>query len=74
MTLSSAPEPVREQVRAMLEGWAAALARSLQHAGVAHARTEAEDRIAAVQGALILARAGGGRGAFARAVERLAAA
>lgn len=71
LATSDAPDEVRGAVRAAFESWRVALGATLSEAGCADPLAEAEDRIAAVQGALILARAGGGCGAFARAVERL---
>lgn len=68
---SDAPEPVREAVAASFVDWRDDLARALGEAGAADPRAEAEDRIAAVQGALVLARGTGDTGAFARAVVRM---
>ena len=70
--LSDAPAVVRKDVRAAFASWREALAEVLGLAGATDPPAEAEDRIAAVQGALILARAGEGNGAFDRAVNRLA--
>ena len=73
MVLSDAPAPVRDAVAAMFDGWTGALAAGLAEAGAVDPQAEAQDRVAAVQGALVLARAGGDTAAFARAVQRLAA-
>jgi AcrR family transcriptional regulator len=69
---SEAPEPVREEVAAALARWRGALAAALAEAGGGGAPgDEAEDRIAAVQGALVLARGTGSTAAFRRAVSRM---
>ena len=73
LALSDAPEQVRAAVRAMFARWAGDLAAVLTEGGVVDACQEAEDRIAAIQGALILVRAGAERNVFARATARLAA-
>lgn len=73
LTLSDAPEAVRARIAAAFARWRDALAAVLGEAGAAEADALAQDRIAALQGALILARAGQGRDAFARAVARLGA-
>lgn len=70
-SLSDAPPEVVAQVSAGFGGWIEALGKVLQDAGVAQHRDMAEDLIAAVQGALILARAERGRSAFHRAVVRM---
>jgi TetR/AcrR family transcriptional regulator, lmrAB and yxaGH operons repressor len=72
MALSDAPPMVHDRVRATFRTWRAALASALDAAGVANAHEVAEDRIAAIEGALILARASGDTGCFARALARLA--
>lgn len=72
-TLSDAPEPVRQSVRAAFAAWRTDLTAVLEEAGAAAPGAEAEDRIAALQGALILARAGEDKAAFVRAVAQLAA-
>lgn len=72
MALSDAPEPVRATVRAMFAQWTNDLAGALADCGVPDPHSVAEDRIAALQGALILAQSGAGPEAFARAVTRLA--
>lgn len=74
LTLSDAPPPVLTSVADAFAAWRAALATALAQAGSRDEDNEAQDRIAAIQGALILARAGQGREAFARAVTRLGAA
>jgi len=74
LALSDAPMPVRERIAAMLGGWRAVLAATLAQAGADAAEAEAGDRIAAVQGALVLRRAGADLGDFARAVARMGAA
>lgn len=73
MALSDAPCPVRAAVKATFGEWASALAYALADAGASSPRACAEDRIAAVQGALVLARGAGDAAAFARAIERLGA-
>lgn len=73
MALSDAPPEVLGRVRALFDAWLDALAAALAAAGAADARADAEDRVAAVQGALVFARASGDRRAFARAVARLGA-
>lgn len=69
---SDAPEPVRMAVAASYSRWRDALAGTLGEAGSSDPEAEAEDRIAAVQGALLLARGNGETGAFHRAVRRMA--
>ena len=73
MTLSDAPDPVRVAVLGMFRQWSQALGAVLAQCGIENADAAAEDRIAAIQGALILGRAGAERDAFLRAVTRLAA-
>lgn len=69
---TEAPEPVREAVAAALGRWRDALAAVLGEAGTVMAPgEEAEDRIAAVQGALMLARGTGSVAALRRAVARM---
>jgi AcrR family transcriptional regulator len=68
---SDAPEPVRDAVAAAFARWRDALATALEGAGARDAPAEAEDRIAAVQGALVLARGTGEKAAFARATARM---
>ncbi len=68
---SEAPEPVRDEVAAALARWRDALAALLAEAGSGAPGNEAEDRIAAVQGALVLARGMGSTAAFRRAVSRM---
>ena len=69
---SDAPEPVREAVAAALARWRGALAAALAEAGSgAPPGEEAEDRIAAVHGALVLARGTGSTAAFRRAAARM---
>ena len=68
---SEAPGPVREEVTAAFARWRDALAALLAEAGVRTPGDEAEDRIAAVQGALVLARGTGSTAAFRRAVSRM---
>ena len=55
------------------EGWIAAFAgiASAEGAGPAEARSRAEDAVAAIEGALVLARVTGNRAPFARSLERL---
>lgn len=69
---SETPESVRAAVATSFARWRDALAAVLDEAGDREPIAAAEDRIAAVQGALVLARATGERAAFARAVERMA--
>jgi hypothetical protein len=71
LAASEAPEPVREAIAAALGRWRAALAAALAEAGAGAPGDEAEDRIAAVQGALVLARGTGSTAAFRRAVSRM---
>ncbi len=71
MALSDAPAPVRARVAAMLAGWRDALAATLDDARILRAREVAEDRIAAIQGALIIRRGGLGASAFTRAVVEM---
>ena len=65
------PEPVRNAVAAALERWRRALGALLAEAGADMPEEEAEDRIAAVHGALVLARGTGSTAAFRRAVSRM---
>jgi len=71
--LSDAPDEVRESVRLTFAAWREALTATLAKAGSGDPAAEAEDRIAAIQGALILSKAGHGTAAFDRAVVRLGA-
>jgi TetR/AcrR family transcriptional regulator, lmrAB and yxaGH operons repressor len=71
MLLSDAPPPVRLRVASMFAGWQAALAATLARAGSDRASTLAEDRIAAIQGALIIMQAKPDSAAFERAVAQL---
>jgi len=71
--LSDAPAEVRESVRLTFAAWREALTATLARAGSGDPAAEAEDRIAAIQGALILSKAGHGTAAFDRAVARLGA-
>jgi AcrR family transcriptional regulator len=71
MTLSDAPPPVLSAVCALFESWTEALAGALADAGAPAPLAEAQDRIAGIQGALVLARGVGDASAFARAVDRL---
>lgn len=73
LSMSSAPPPVLQQVAAVFAEWQTALAETLAAVGVAAADDAAADRIAAIQGALILARSGLGTGSFDRAVAALGA-
>jgi TetR/AcrR family transcriptional regulator, lmrAB and yxaGH operons repressor len=68
---SEAPEPVREAVAAALARWRRALVALLAEAGAEAPEDEAEDRIAAIHGALVLARGTGSTAAFRRAVSRM---
>ena len=68
---SEAPEPVRDAVAAALARWRRALGALLAEAGADTPEEEAEDRIAAVHGALVLARGTGSTAAFRRAVSRM---
>jgi AcrR family transcriptional regulator len=70
---AQAPEAVQRAVASAFAQWHEALAATLREAGVEDADTEAEDRIALVQGALLLARSTGDTAAFRRAVMRMAA-
>ena len=60
-------------LQAAAEGWIAAFAgiATAEGAGPAEARNRAEDAVAAIEGALVLARVTGNRAPFARALERL---
>lgn len=69
--LSDAPGPVREAVAHAFSRWRDALATTLEGAGAHDPAARADDRIAAVQGALLLARATRDTAAFARAIERM---
>ena len=71
MALSDAPTAVRERVATMLAQWRDALATTLTDARVGRPREVAEDRIAAVQGALVIRRGGLGPSAFTRAVVEM---
>jgi AcrR family transcriptional regulator len=71
LAASDAPEPVREEIAAALARWRAALGALLAEAGAGAPEDEAEDRIAAVHGALVLARGTGSTAAFRRAVLRM---
>lgn len=69
---SEAPEPVRDVVAMTFARWRDALAAVLSALGATQPTILAEDRIAAIQGGLLLARATGDRETFARAVKRMA--
>ncbi len=71
LAASEAPEPVRAAVAAALGRWRGALAAALAEAGAGAPGEEAEDRIAAVHGALVLARSTGSLSAFRRAASRM---
>lgn len=71
LAASEAPDPVREDIAAALAHWRDALAAVLAEAGAGAPGDEAEDRIAAVHGALVLARGTGSTAAFRRAVSRM---
>lgn len=71
LVASDAPETVRNDVAAALASWRDALAALLAEAGAAAPGDEAEDRIATVHGALLLARGTGSTAAFQRAVSRM---
>ncbi len=73
LALSDAPGPVRAAIKAMFGAWTDALAATLGEAGASDPAAEAANRVAAVQGALVLGRAGHGTGAFARAVAQMGA-
>lgn len=73
LTLSQAPPAVHAKVGRMFTAWQLALAQTLIAVGNRQPEDDAADRIAAVQGALILNRSGANPECFARAVERLAA-
>jgi TetR/AcrR family transcriptional repressor of lmrAB and yxaGH operons len=68
---SEAPEPVRQAIGAALLRWRDTLTAALAEAGSEAPADEAEDRIAAVQGALVLARGTGSTAAFRRAADRM---
>jgi TetR/AcrR family transcriptional regulator, lmrAB and yxaGH operons repressor len=66
------PEEVRQEVAVAFARWRGALAALLAEAGTGSPPgEEAEDRIAAVHGALVLARGTGSTAAFRRAVSRM---
>lgn len=69
--LSDAPTQVRDHVAATFAMWRTALAGALGDLSVENADDVAADRIAMVQGALILSQSGLGAACFARAVELL---
>lgn len=71
LALSDAPPNVRDTVTEMLSAWRAALTTTLADLGVPNAAAAAEDRIAAIHGALIVRRAGLGSDIFARAIEKM---
>ena len=71
LAASDAPEPVRKEIAAAFARWRDALAAALAEAGSDAPGEEAEDRIAAVHGALVLARGTGSTAAFRRAVSRM---
>lgn len=71
LAASEPPEAVRGEIAAALARWRDALAGVLVEAGAGAPGDEAEDRIAAVQGALVLARGTGSTAAFRRAVSRM---
>jgi TetR/AcrR family transcriptional regulator, lmrAB and yxaGH operons repressor len=73
LTLSDAPAAVRDAVRGVFATWAEALTDVLAEAGSSAPACEAQDRIAGVQGGLILAQATLDASAFGRAVDRLGA-
>ena len=71
LAASEAPEAVRGEIAAALARWRGALSALLAEAGSGTPGDEAEDRIAAVQGALVLARGTGSLAAFRRAASRM---
>lgn len=74
MSVGEAHSLFSAPVRNGLDRWIIALAGLLEEAGMTpdRARTRAEDEVASVQGALVLARGLGDRGPFERCLDRLA--
>lgn len=72
LALSDAPPAVEAEIAALLQAWREALAATLSAFGRINPLAEAEDRIAAIHGALIVRQGGLGARAFARAVARMA--
>jgi TetR/AcrR family transcriptional repressor of lmrAB and yxaGH operons len=73
LSLGDPGDDARATLRAAAEGWIAAFATIARAdgAGRAEARTRAEDAVAAVEGALVLARVTGDVRPFTRVLERL---
>ncbi|GAA2694855.1 MULTISPECIES: TetR/AcrR family transcriptional regulator [Actinosynnema] len=73
MTLTGAPEPVRERSRALAESWIAAMAEAARRAGRAPQEAEAAAKQAflRVEGALVLARVTGDNGTFGETLALL---
>jgi TetR/AcrR family transcriptional repressor of lmrAB and yxaGH operons len=71
--IGAASEPLSHRLADSLDGWIGTLAAVLQEAGQdpAAARNRAEDAVIAVQGALVVSRAGGDREPFQRTLAEL---
>ncbi|WP_185965055.1 TetR/AcrR family transcriptional regulator [Glacieibacterium frigidum] len=72
LALSDAPPAVEAEIAALLQAWRDALAATLSRFGMVDPVAEAEDRIAAIHGALVVRQGGLGARAFARAAARMA--
>ena len=75
LTLNSDDQPIRKHAAQCMEYWIASFEKSARDAGWKNleARRRAEDAVAAIEGALILARVSGNRQPFQRAIESLPA-
>jgi TetR/AcrR family transcriptional repressor of lmrAB and yxaGH operons len=73
MSIGNPPPEIAERTAAAIELWVAGFARLAQRPGVsaATARTRAIDAVAAVEGALVIARTTGDTDAFTRAIDSL---
>jgi AcrR family transcriptional regulator len=71
--VGAAAKPFHPRIRRILERWIAAIAATLRDGGVTRtaARTRAEDAVARIEGALVLAHGLGDRSAFSRALRAL---
>jgi TetR/AcrR family transcriptional repressor of lmrAB and yxaGH operons len=75
LTLGGSPTAIRKHARITMEYWVSQFEKLARESGLDHrvARLAAEDAVAALEGALVLARVSGDREVFRRAVESLEA-
>ena len=73
LTLGGSPPAIRKHARLTLEYWISQFEKLAREGGLDHrtARLASEDALAALEGALVLARASGDKDVFRRAVDSL---